>query len=46
MVDVVEASRGHSAQAVQDGLLAHLQQFMGDEPQFDDITLVAIMRDP
>ncbi len=46
MVDAVQANLGHSAQAVQDSLLARLQQFMGDEPQFDDITLVAIMRDP
>ena len=46
MVDAIQANLGHSAQAVQDGLLASLQQFMGDEPQFDDITLVAIMREP
>jgi serine phosphatase RsbU (regulator of sigma subunit) len=46
MVDAVQANLGRSAQAVQDGLLAHLQQFMGDEPQFDDISLMVIMREP
>jgi serine phosphatase RsbU (regulator of sigma subunit) len=31
---------------VQARLLAALQQFMGQEPQFDDVTLVAIRREP
>ncbi len=46
MLDVARANLGRSAQATQDGLLAQLQQFIGDEPQFDDITLMAIMRNP
>jgi sigma-B regulation protein RsbU (phosphoserine phosphatase) len=46
MLDVVQGSLGRSAQEVQKELLTRLQHFMGDEPQFDDITLMAIRRDP
>jgi hypothetical protein len=46
MLDVVRGSLGRSAQEVQEDLLTRLQHFMGDEPQFDDITLMAIRRDP
>jgi serine phosphatase RsbU (regulator of sigma subunit) len=46
MLDVARASFGRSAQGVQEDLLTQLQRFMGDEPQFDDITVMTIMRDP
>jgi serine phosphatase RsbU (regulator of sigma subunit) len=46
MLDVVQGSLGRSAQEVQKELLTRLQHFMGDEPQFDDITLMTIRRDP
>jgi serine phosphatase RsbU (regulator of sigma subunit) len=46
MLDVAQANLGRSAWELQDGLLARLQQFMGDEPQFDDITLMTVMRNP
>jgi serine phosphatase RsbU (regulator of sigma subunit) len=42
----IQANQGHSAQAVQESLLAQLQQFIGDEPQFDDITVMTILRTP
>jgi len=40
----VQANQGHLAQAVQEGLLEQLQQFSGDESQFDDITVMTILR--
>jgi len=44
MLEVAQAQLGGSAQEVRDGLLSHLQQFMGEEPQFDDITLMTVVR--
>jgi hypothetical protein len=46
MLDVLRASFGRSAQEVQEDLLTSLQRFMGDEPQFDDITVMTIRRNP
>jgi len=46
MLDVARASFGRSAQDVQEDLLTRLQRFMGDEPQFDDITVMTIRRNP
>lgn len=46
MLDVARASFGRSARDVQEDLLTRLQHFMGDEPQFDDITLMTIVRNP
>lgn len=37
---------GNSSAAVLDALLAHVQDFVCDTPQFDDITLLAIKRLP
>jgi ABC-type cobalamin/Fe3+-siderophores transport system ATPase subunit len=34
----------HPAQAMHDALLARLQQYRGEEPQFDDITLMVVRR--
>jgi len=46
MLDVVRESFGRSAREVQEDLLARLQRFMGDEPQFDDITVMTVRREP
>ncbi len=46
MLDVVRAGLDRSAQAVHEELLARLQHFISDEPQFDDITLMTIRRNP
>jgi serine phosphatase RsbU (regulator of sigma subunit) len=46
MLAVAQASLGGSARDVQDGLLARLQEFIGEETQFDDITLMIVMRNP
>lgn len=35
-----------SARHIQDALLAEVHQFMDQAPQFDDITLVVLVRDP
>jgi type II secretory pathway predicted ATPase ExeA len=42
---VVRGQRGRPAAEVQAALLSRLQEFMGDEPQFDDITLVVLTRE-
>jgi sigma-B regulation protein RsbU (phosphoserine phosphatase) len=44
MLDVARTSLGRSAQELQADLLAGLQQFVGEEPQFDDITLMVVRR--
>jgi len=40
LLEIVQANLGRSAQDIQDALIAEVQEFMGDTPQFDDITLV------
>jgi sigma-B regulation protein RsbU (phosphoserine phosphatase) len=35
-----------SAQEVQDKILDEVQSFVGSAPQFDDITLLILVRDP
>jgi hypothetical protein len=44
MLEIAQANLGRTALELQDNLLVRLQHFIGDEPQFDDITLMAIMR--
>jgi serine phosphatase RsbU (regulator of sigma subunit) len=44
MLELVRTNLGRSAHKVLEALLERLQQFMGDEPQFDDITLVVVER--
>jgi serine phosphatase RsbU (regulator of sigma subunit) len=46
MLDVVRSLAGRPAGEVQARLLVELQQFMGQQPQFDDVTLVAVRREP
>ena len=44
LVRVAEANSSSSAQELVDEVLAHLRRFAGTEPQFDDITVVAVRR--
>lgn len=46
MLDVARAHLGDSARDVRDALLSQLQRFMGEEPQFDDITLMTVLHSP
>jgi sigma-B regulation protein RsbU (phosphoserine phosphatase) len=43
MLDSVQASLGRTGHELQEDLLMRLQQFIGDAPQFDDITLMTVM---
>lgn len=45
LLELAQANLGRSAQDVQDALMAHVHEFMGDAPQFDDITLAVVVRD-
>ncbi len=44
LLETVSAHTPCSAQDVQDALLAEIHTFVGDVPQFDDITLVVLKR--
>ena len=46
LVAAVERVRGRSAQEVVDALVAELREFQGDEPAADDVTVVALRREP
>ena len=45
LLEILEANRGRSAQDAQDALLAEVHQFVGDAPQFDDLTLMVVVQD-
>jgi hypothetical protein len=45
LLEAVQASLGRTAQETHEALLAQLHRFTGDEPQFDDITLMTVARD-
>jgi serine phosphatase RsbU (regulator of sigma subunit) len=45
MLDSALAGFGGSAIDLQAGLLTQIQQFVGDAPQFDDITLLTVVHD-
>jgi len=45
LLEVAQANLGRTAQEVQDALMAQVHQFMGDAPQFDDITLAVVVRE-
>ena len=45
LLTYMRENSGSSAQGLVDGLVAHLQRYAGGEPQFDDITVVAIRRE-
>jgi energy-coupling factor transporter ATP-binding protein EcfA2 len=46
VLEIAQSSLGRSAHGLQADLLARVQQFMGDAQQFDDITLVTVVRNP
>jgi serine phosphatase RsbU (regulator of sigma subunit) len=45
IIEVVRSHQGESAHEIQSAILESVQQFAGDEPQFDDITLMVLERD-
>lgn len=45
LIEVVGANVGRAARDIQDAILAEVNGFMGDAPQFDDITLFVVARD-
>jgi sigma-B regulation protein RsbU (phosphoserine phosphatase) len=44
LIEVVQNNLGASAQDIQASILDKVQEFVGDAPQFDDITLLVIAR--
>jgi serine phosphatase RsbU (regulator of sigma subunit)/DNA-binding NarL/FixJ family response regulator len=42
LLEVAQANLGRSAQDIQDAVMAGVHEFMGETPQFDDITLVIV----
>jgi sigma-B regulation protein RsbU (phosphoserine phosphatase) len=44
LLGVIQTNVGHSAQDLQNALLAEVHEFVGNAPQFDDITLVVVVR--
>ena len=42
--EVVRANLGRSARDIQDGVIAQVGAFVGDTPQFDDITMMVVVR--
>jgi serine phosphatase RsbU (regulator of sigma subunit) len=44
LCETAQANLGRPAQDVQDGLIAAVQEFVGDAPQFDDITVMVVAR--
>jgi len=45
LLDSLEDHRGKPATATRDGILSDVHNFVGDAPQFDDITLMVLTRD-
>jgi serine phosphatase RsbU (regulator of sigma subunit) len=46
LLDAVQANVDRSAQGMVDALLARVHEFVGEAPQFDDITLMMVIREP
>jgi serine phosphatase RsbU (regulator of sigma subunit) len=46
MLEVARQQAGRSAKETQEALMAALQEFVGNEAQSDDITLVVVRREP
>ena len=42
--ELVRANLGRSAWDIQDGVIAQVDAFVGDAPQFDDITMMVVVR--
>jgi serine phosphatase RsbU (regulator of sigma subunit) len=45
LLEIAQANLGRSARDIQDVLIAEVHGFVGDAPQFDDITLMVVVRD-
>ena len=45
LIGVAQEGMGTSAHEIQRALLESIQEFVGDAPQFDDITLLVVMRE-
>ncbi|MCA9969149.1 MAG: PP2C family protein-serine/threonine phosphatase [Anaerolineales bacterium] len=45
LLDIVSRNRHRSAEAIEDKIVSAIYDFVGDEPQFDDITLMVVVRD-
>ena len=45
MIGIAQEKMGTSAHEIQQALLDGLQEFVGEAPQFDDITLLVVMRE-
>jgi phosphoserine phosphatase RsbU/P len=46
LLDAARNSRERTAEAVQVAILTAVDQFVGDAAQFDDLTVVVVVRDP
>ena len=46
LLETVERNRERSARAIQDAILTAIHDFVGGVPQFDDIALLILSRDP
>ena len=44
LLETVQANWERSAHDIQDSLIKEVQEFAGDAPQFDDITLMVVVR--
>jgi serine phosphatase RsbU (regulator of sigma subunit) len=45
MIEIAQDKMGTSAQGIQVSVLESIQEFAGEAPQFDDITLLVVMRE-
>ena len=43
--EIARSSKGGSAQAMQETIIEEIQGFVGEAPQFDDMTLMIVIRD-
>lgn len=43
--EVLRANQGRSALGIQDAIMSQVNEFIGDAPQFDDTTLMVLVRD-
>jgi sigma-B regulation protein RsbU (phosphoserine phosphatase) len=46
LLDAARSCREHTALAVQDAILAAVDRFVGDAAQFDDLTMMTLVREP
>jgi len=46
LIQCVQINLGRSAQKIQSSILEDISEFMGPAPQFDDIALVILVREP